>query len=66
MLCPGCSTPVTTAPTARVGALCPQCGALLAPSGVARRLFDKITQLARFGLADDADPILKSSDSGDV
>ena len=29
-------------------------------------LFEKITQLARFGLADHADPILKSSDSGDV
>ena len=39
MLCPRCETPVPAAPRpARAGALCPQCGALLAPPGLARRL----------------------------
>jgi len=63
MLCPRCETPVPATPRpARAGALCPQCGALLAPPGLARRLLAKVTQLARFGLADHADPILKPSD----
>ena len=63
MLCPGCETPIPVAPRpARAGALCPQCGVLLAPPGLARRLLAKVTQLARFGLTDPADPILKPSD----
>ena len=63
MLCPRCETPVPATPRpARAGALCPQCGALLAPPGLARRMLAKVTQLARFGLADHADPILKPSD----
>src|SRR5439155_26161775 len=60
MRCPRCETPVPAAPqSASAGALCPQCGALLPPPGLARRLLAKVTQLARFGLADPADPILK-------
>ncbi len=63
MLCPHCKTPVPTARRpAREAALCPQCGVLLAPAGLARRLLAKITELARFGLADRADPILRPSD----
>jgi len=63
MLCPRCETPVPAAPQpARAGALCPQCGALLAPPGLTRRLLAKVSQLARFGLADQGDPILKPSD----
>jgi len=63
MLCPHCRTPVPTAGRPpREAALCPQCGVLLAPAGLARRLLAKITELARFGLADRADPILKPSD----
>jgi len=63
MLCPHCKTPVPTAGRPpREAALCPQCGVLLAPAGPARRLLAKITELARFGLADRADPILKPSD----
>jgi len=63
MLCPQCETPVPAAPRpARAGALCLQCGALLAPPGLARRLLAKVTQLARFGLTDRAGPILKPSD----
>ena len=63
MLCPHCGTPVQAARRpARTGALCLQCGSLLAPAGLAWRLLAKITQLARFGLADRADPILKPSD----
>ena len=54
MLCPRCETPVPAAPQpARAGALCPQCGALLAPPGLTRRLLAKVSQLARFGLAED-------------
>src|SRR5439155_24441320 len=50
MLCPRCETPVPAAPrSASAGALCPQCGALLAPAGLTRRLLAKVTQLARFG-----------------
>ena len=63
MLCPHCGTPVQAARRpAPAGALCLHCGALLAPAGLGQRLFAKITQLARFGLADRADPILKPSD----
>ena len=63
MLCPRCETQVPAAPQpARAGALCPQCGALLAPPGLTRRLLAKVSQLARFGLADQGDPILKPSD----
>lgn len=63
MQCPRCKTTVPTPRRlAREAALCLQCGALLAPPGLARRLLAKITQLARFGLADRADPILKPSD----
>ena len=63
MLCPRCETPVPAAVrSASAGALCPQCGALLAPAGLTRRLLAKVTQLARFGLADRADPILKRPD----
>jgi hypothetical protein len=62
MLCARCDTPIPAAPPALEGALCPECGALLPPEGLARRLLAKITQLARFGLADRAAPILKTSD----
>lgn len=62
MLCARCDTPVPAARPAPEGALCPECGALLAPAGLARRLLAKVTQLARFGLTDRADPILKPSD----
>ena len=63
MLCPRCETSVPAAPgPGLAGALCPQCGALLPPPGLARRLLAKVTQLARFGLTDRADPILKPSD----
>ncbi len=62
MICASCDTPVPAAWSAPEGALCPECGALLPPAGLARRLVAKITQLARFGLADRAAPILKPSD----
>ena len=63
MLCPHCETPVLAAQrSAPAGALCLQCGALLPPVGLARRLLAKSMQLARFGLADQGDPILKPSD----
>ncbi|HYT83230.1 MAG TPA: hypothetical protein VEK86_07260 [Gemmatimonadales bacterium] len=63
MPCPRCETPVATAGgPAPAGALCPECGSLLAPAGLARRLLAKVTQLDRFGLPDHADPILKPSD----
>jgi hypothetical protein len=62
MICARCDTPIPAAWPAPEGALCPECGALLPPAGLARRLVAKITQLARFGLADRAAPILKPSD----
>jgi len=62
MICASCDTPIPAAWPAPEGALCPGCGALLPPAGLARRLVAKITQLARFGLADRAAPILKTSD----
>jgi hypothetical protein len=62
MLCAHCETPVPAERPAPEGALCAECGALLPPAGLARRLVAKITQLARFGLADRAVPILKTSD----
>ena len=61
MTCPRCDLPAP-AGSERQSALCPRCGALLVPRGLARRLLDKITQLDSFGLADRADPILKPSD----
>ena len=62
MLCARCYTPIPADRLAPEGALCPECGALLPSAGLARRLLAKITQLARFGLADRAAPILKPSD----
>ncbi|HYU91705.1 MAG TPA: hypothetical protein VE966_14765 [Gemmatimonadales bacterium] len=62
MICASCDTPIPAAWPAPEGALCPECGALLPSAGLARRLVAKITQLARFGLADRAAPILKPSD----
>ena len=62
MNCARCDTPIPAARPAPEGALCPECGVLLPPAGLARRLVAKITQLARFGLADRAAPILKPSD----
>jgi len=63
MLCSHCDTPVPAVRRpAPDGALCAECGALLPPEGLARRLVAKITQLARFGLADRAAPILKTWD----
>ena len=62
MTCPRCDVALETAPPERQDALCPQCGTLLVPAGLARRLLAKMTQLARFGLADPGDPILKPSD----
>ena len=62
MTCPRCDVALETALPERQDALCPQCGTLLVPAGLARRLLAKMTQLARFGLADPGDPILKRSD----
>ena len=64
MTCPRCDVALPTAPPPpeRQDTLCPECGALLVPAGLARRLLAKITQLAHFGLADPGDPILKPSD----
>ena len=62
MTCPRCDVSVSTAVAERQDTLCPQCGALLVPAGLARRLLAKMTQLSRFGLADPGDPILKPSD----
>jgi len=66
MHCTRCETPVPLDRPAPDGALCPECGALLPSAGLARRLVAKITQLARFGLADRAAPILKTPDRSSV
>lgn len=68
MECPRCSALTPDArssrgPAPRAGELCPDCGRLQPPAGMAERLFNKLSELARFGLLDHAAPILKTPGS---
>ena len=47
------------------GLMCARCGAVLPSEDATGRLLDKLTQLARFGLAAEAHPLLVSSRGGE-